>query len=240
MLDIASCLNMDYPCDSYNFTSNAEQFFKEKINACISGILGGPQDWDNYSCFPLHIPMVDRPRQSIYSFPKNNLPVYEVFCFSAPDLKISEMTANSFQFTNSPSLVAQCVQQMFCSYASDITEFGVESDFSQQLIRLVRLYGKQFAVAMKETMKSKKAKPELIAEALVWLGDFVDPQTHEVRRDLLELGLKDENPCVRGDAITGLKLMSDKKSLPALKQAYANETIFGLKIAVEEAIKALN
>lgn len=114
----------------------------------------------------------------------------------------------------------------------------MESDFSKELVRLVRHYGNaaigEIAAAIVDPANADRA-----AEALPWLGRVDHPPSHQERLSLLEHCLSSPSILVRDRAALGLAALDDPRALPSLQRAIDRETYPSLREDLEQVCDQL-
>ena len=117
------------------------------------------------------------------------------------------------------------VTQLF-ELANDMEfEDGYESLFSRSLFSFIEKYGKQAIEEISHIFINKKINPEIISEALRWIGRMEHSQTFANRRQLLEQCLFSPSPYIRDGALLGIASMNDRNSIHSLKLAIVAEKI---------------
>lgn len=112
-------------------------------------------------------------------------------------------------------------------------EDGMESDFSKELVRLVRQYGKA-AMGEIAAVVVDPVDAEIAAEALRWIGRVDHPPSRQERLSLLERCLSSPSILVRDGAALGLAALDDPRALPSLQEAIDRETYPALREDLEQ------
>jgi hypothetical protein len=115
------------------------------------------------------------------------------------------------------------VQTAFAGADPEMFEEGYENDFSRQIVALVNQCGTQAVSAIQQCVAAPDVNPDVVAEALRWLGHIEDAATSDARRLVLESCLSHPSTSVRYAAILGLGYLEDRRSLPALRRAVDGE-----------------
>jgi hypothetical protein len=93
------------------------------------------------------------------------------------------------------------------------------------LVAFIEKYGRKAIEALTPIFINEKINPEIISEALRWIGRMEHPQTYANRRQLLEKCLFSSSPYIRDGALLGIASMNDRNSIHPLKLAIAKEKI---------------
>ena len=115
-------------------------------------------------------------------------------------------------------------------------EDGIESIFSRSLISLINRFGKNIIEIITPIFLNEGKNPEIISEALRWLGKMSHSQTYFERLWLLEKCLFSNSPYIRDGALLGLSSMNDISSIYSLEIAAEREKIQQLKEDIEQII----
>jgi hypothetical protein len=107
----------------------------------------------------------------------------------------------------------------------EIFEDGMESNFSKGLIQLILEHGNNAVSDLAYYIVYEKAKPELSAEALRWLGLIDHPGTYGFRLWVLERSLQSSQAPVRDAAALGLSFLDDPHAIPYLRRAIEKESV---------------
>lgn len=135
--------------------------------------------------------------------------------------------------------VEDAVTHVFGSAEDQNFEDGMESDFSRELLSLLRRYGD---IAMSEIcylIICDRVAEEVASEALRWLARIDDASTYGWRLWLLEKSLSSKSPVVRDGAALGLVSMCDPQSIQYMKEAIEQETIPELRSDLQGALREL-
>jgi hypothetical protein len=118
-------------------------------------------------------------------------------------------------------------------------EDGMETDFSRELVSLVKKYGNLAMGEIGYLVIYARVDEEVISEALRWLARTNDPSTYGWRLWILEKSLSSKSPSVRDSAALGLVFMRDAHAIPYIKKAIEQETITELRYDLQGALKEL-
>ncbi len=102
-------------------------------------------------------------------------------------------------------------------------EDGMESDFSKALTSVLALYGNAAVRALSDLILNKKIDAEVASEALRWLGQMDDRQTHDERLRVVEQSLGCLSARVRDGASLALSFLDDPHAVPYLQEAIDRE-----------------
>ena len=108
-------------------------------------------------------------------------------------------------------------------------EDGIETEFSREMIALVKAYGPMSRDILARLFEDKRMSPEVLSEALRWLGRMDDERSYETRLWLLERGLTSPAALVRDGATLGLASMDDPRAIPYLSDAIHSEKLTELR-----------
>lgn len=135
--------------------------------------------------------------------------------------------------------VERIIDHLFESAREEYFEDGMESDFSRELISVVKKYRN---LAMSEVgyfITGDRADEEVASEALRWLGRIDDESTHGWRLWVLEKSLSSKSAVVRDGAALGLVYLGDAHAVQHIKKAIEQENIDELRNDLQGALKEL-
>ena len=147
--------------------------------------------------------------------------------------KVAKKSARRFPYKESthysvedskPNLYAEMQRLFYLAYEEEF-EDGYETFFSRSLISLIKKYGNMAVEQLSSNFLNEEINPEIIAEALRWIGRMEHPETYANRRLLLENCLFCDSPYIRDGALLGIAAMNDPDSIRSLKLAIAKENI---------------
>jgi hypothetical protein len=118
-------------------------------------------------------------------------------------------------------------------------EDGMESDFSRELVSLVKKYGNLAMAEISYLISYGGVDNEVAREALRCLARIDDPLTYGWRLWLLEKSLSSNSPIVRDGAALGLVSMGDAHAIEYIKKAIERETITELRYDLQGALEEL-
>jgi len=118
-------------------------------------------------------------------------------------------------------------------------EDGMESDFSRELVSLVKKYGNPAMSEISYLISYGGVDNEVAREAMRWLARIDDPLTYGWRLWLLEKSLSSNSPIVRDGAALGLVSMRDAYAVEYIKKAIERETITELRYDLQGALEEL-
>lgn len=130
-------------------------------------------------------------------------------------------------------------ESLFRSARESHFEDGMESEFSRYLISLVQAYGPVSKDILARLIEDRTISPEVLSEALRWLGRMEGESTYEARLWLLEKGLNSPDATVRDGAALGLASMDDPRAIPYLEAAIQAEKLTDLRHDMEEVLDQL-
>jgi len=135
--------------------------------------------------------------------------------------------------------VERTIDRIFESAKEQYFEDGMESDFSRELVSLVKKYGNLAMGEINYLITCGRVDEEVASEALHWLGRIDDASTHGWRLWVLEKSLSSKSPVVRDGAALGLVYMGDAHARQYIKKAIEQETIAELRYDLRGALKEL-
>lgn len=135
--------------------------------------------------------------------------------------------------------VERIIENLFGSAREEYFEDGMESDFSRELVSLVKKYRNLAMGEISYLITGDRADEEVAGEALRWLGRIDDELTHGWRLWVLEKSLSSKSPVVRDGAALGLVYLGDAHGLQYIKKAIEQETIDELRYDLQGALKEL-
>lgn len=139
-----------------------------------------------------------------------------------------------------PEETDEAVMALFRAAKEEVFEDGMESEFSRELVRLVKKYGSVALDLMGSLIISEeRVNPEIASEALRWLGRMEHAQTYRARLLLLEHGLRCSSPRVRDGALLGLASLDDPDSIPHIRLAVEWEQVEELREDMELVLAQL-
>lgn len=131
------------------------------------------------------------------------------------------------------------VRHLFAAASDEVFHDGMVSRFSERLTSLVRAEGQAAVEAIEEILDDPQPSPDVVGEAMRWLGRMTDPPTRSVRLWLLERGLSHSSPQVRDQAALGLASLGDPHAVPYLRRAMEREKISELQHDLGEILAEL-
>lgn len=119
--------------------------------------------------------------------------------------------------------IRESLETLFARAVDEVFEDGMDSEFSRELINLVKLYGEPAVDIIASLITFEQVNAEVASEALRWLARMDDPGTYYSRRWLLERCLSSASLWVRDGAILGLNSLNDRHAVPYLREAVSRE-----------------
>lgn len=135
--------------------------------------------------------------------------------------------------------VENTIAHLFETAKEQNFEVGMESDFSRELVFLVKSYG---MLAMNEIcylITHERINSNVASEAIRWLAHMDDPLTYSWRLWLLEKSLESNSPIVRDSAVLGLISLCDADAIQYIEKAIERETIDELRYDLQGALQEL-
>ena len=130
--------------------------------------------------------------------------------------------------------------RLFESAREELFEDGMESDFSQKLMRLILCSPHDALSELALLLESTEVSSEASAEALRWIGRLRDPESQPHRLWLLERSLGNPNPAIRDAAIVGLAALDDRRSKKYVAAALATESVPELREDLKQLLEQFN
>ena len=135
--------------------------------------------------------------------------------------------------------VEDAITRLFESAEDQNFEDGMESDFSRELVTLIRKYGDLAMSEVSYLITYDRVDREIASEALRWLGRIDDPSSYDSRLWVLEQSLSSKSPLVRDGAALGLASLRDANAVQYLRRAVERESIAELRCDLEEILEGL-
>jgi len=135
--------------------------------------------------------------------------------------------------------VEKTIDCLFESATELYFEDGMETDFSRELISLVKKYSNLAMGEISYLISYGRVDSEVAGEALRWLARINDPSTYSWRLWLLEKSLSSKSAVVRDSAGLGLACMGDAHSIQYIKKAIEEETITELRYDLQGILEEL-
>jgi hypothetical protein len=132
--------------------------------------------------------------------------------------------------------IDQKIETLFGAAREQVFEDGMESDFSKELISLVKKYGNAAITILTRLIVTEQVNAEVASEALRWLGHMEHPKTYDNRLWLLEQSLFCSSARVRDGAALGLASLDDSHAIPYLKRAIQQENCTELREDIEQVL----
>lgn len=152
----------------------------------------------------------------------------------------SEFVSGATRVSNTQELQAKhSIYDLFESYAHVEFEDGMDNGFVDELTDLIIKYGRKAVYAIVDIVAGKVAKPQLISEALRWLGLIKHPASYKERLYLLEVSLRSPSRWIRDGAALGLASLNDINAIPYLREAIDREQILDLRKDMELVLERL-
>lgn len=133
--------------------------------------------------------------------------------------------------------VENTVDRLFESAGELYFEDGMESDFSRELVSVVKKYGNLAMGEIGYLITYGRVDDEVAGEALRWLACMDDASTYGWRLWILEKSLSSKSPVVRDGAALGLASMGDAHAIQYIRKAIDEETITELSYDLQGALK---
>jgi hypothetical protein len=118
-------------------------------------------------------------------------------------------------------------------------EDGMESQFSRELVSLIKKYGNAAIEVLAHVIVYEKCDVKVAAEALRWLGHIEHASSYRFRLWLLEKSLSYSSVLVRDGAVLGLSVLDDPAAIPSLEQALDREPSAALRADMQQVLAQL-
>lgn len=137
------------------------------------------------------------------------------------------------------SIVEHKLKFFFFAGQEQTFEDGIESEFSQNFVRIITRYKKIALDNLQKLIESHSINTEVLAEALRWLPRIEDSSTYNQRLSLLTRSLFLPWSRARDAATLALTSLGDKSAIAALKKAIELESVEELRADMEQALTYL-
>jgi hypothetical protein len=171
--------------------------------------------------------------------PSNQTPGQEITWQSAPLAGVEDQSLRALSSTRAreiPEELEREVERAFEAAREEEFEDGMESQFSKKLLALIQTRGDLAVEAVNRVIFDKNSDAEVAAEAMRWLGQLRDRETHSYRVWVLKQGLESASPRIRDGAVLGLSFLGDPRVIPDLEQAYVRETVAELRSDIQAVL----
>ena len=121
------------------------------------------------------------------------------------------------------------LEVLFLSYDNEDFEDGMGNDFVKELKFYILRYVNKAVHAIANIIARRHTNPQVISEALRWLGGMSHPESYQSRLFLLEKSLYNPSRWIRDGAALGLASMNDVHAIPYLHEAIKREKIQDLQ-----------
>jgi hypothetical protein len=153
--------------------------------------------------------------------------------------KVDVPTPSSTKPIVSSQSIERELQQLFEAFRHEVFEDGIESEFSKQLVQIISTKGNLALLELNALLRAPNTSANVAAEALRWLGQIRDSETHAYRRWILADLLKAPNVLVRDGAIVGLLNLNDSSVKHAVETARDSETSAQLREDLSQLLEEL-
>ena len=133
----------------------------------------------------------------------------------------------------------KAIETLFLSAQEQDFEDGVQSEFAESLVPLVKQRGNTALEIIAYLIVNQKVGTSTAVEALRCLGRIHHPATHNFRLWLLEKSLSSPSFLIRDAAGLGLTSMKDPHAIPFLEQAVKCEPYPELREDLQQVILEL-
>ena len=115
------------------------------------------------------------------------------------------------------------IEAAFAAAEEENFEDGVDTTFSEDLVRAVETYGDAAVKVMDEVMTRNSTNALIVSEALQWLGRVDHPQSADSRFSILVRALSSPSIQIRAGAVYGISYMEETRAIPDLAKAIDSE-----------------
>ena len=115
------------------------------------------------------------------------------------------------------------LNKIFDDARDEIFEDGMNSVFSNNLRRIVKIYGRVAIYALERAIHTDHVNIDVAEEALRQIGNMDGITTHDSRLNLLKNELTSHHPRIRYAASIGIEAMDDVRAIKNLQDAINNE-----------------
>jgi hypothetical protein len=133
----------------------------------------------------------------------------------------------------------QWITSLFMVSSDEEFENGTISSFSHHLCSNIDRHGNAAMEIISYLFLYKNVNPEVLSEALRWLGRIDQVESHSYRLWLLERSLESPSIFVRDGAILGIAALDDPYAMPALRKAIEKETCEELRENMQAVLEQL-
>lgn len=151
----------------------------------------------------------------------------------------TEWLENSTAQQEHPEDVDRKIETLFAAAKEQDFEDGMESEFSKELVSLIKKYGNDAMEGLAYFIVYEKVNAEVASEALRWLGRIDSTRSYHFRLWLLERSLFCSTERVRDGAALGLASLDDPHAIIYLKQAIQWESCTELLEDMEQVLAQL-
>ena len=138
-----------------------------------------------------------------------------------------------------PYELEKAIERLFDTAKGEFFEDGVETDFSRNLLNLIRAYGDTAVEMLTGLIVSEYVDSEVASEALRWIGRLDDAGTYKSRLQLLEKSLGNSAARVRDGALLGLASLDDPSAIRYLEKALQGESLEQLRRNIQQVLDQL-
>jgi hypothetical protein len=129
---------------------------------------------------------------------------------------------------------------LFQTYLYEEFEEGMDNAFVEELELFIFNFGSETVKALSEIInESNMKRPQVVFEALRWLGSIDHTESHKSRLHLLEKSLSSPSRWIRDGAALGLATIKDMHSIPYLQAAVEKEPIAELREDMKAVLNKL-
>lgn len=242
LVDTLARTDVDFWQTSIKQTSKVESFETKTLEK--------PEEWEKRSSIRFFDSNERLPLKPIFSFANSEetglllqevqLKISSSGYSSQRDSRESEYGAASTRLSIAQDMEVRFkIEALFNSYADEQFEDGMDNEFVHELTALVIRYDTKAVNCIADRIAMNRANPQVISEALRWLGQIRHPVSHRSRLSLLEGNLRSPSRWIRDGAALGLASMKDTHAVPYLREAIRKEQIPDLRDDLELVLDTL-
>lgn len=137
------------------------------------------------------------------------------------------------------AIVLKRLHQALLASSEIVFEDGMTTPFSRAVAHSVNVYRLAAVEAIRTGLAQSILRGEAASDALTWAARSAPPSIADEIRALLEEAIEDPSFIVRDGALLGIASMDDPRSIPAVRQAIAQEPIEELAREMEDVLAQL-
>lgn len=205
--------------------------------AAVSGVVFiVPRSHDIYRSVPLEEFVIPQGEDSLAS-EERSCYTFERITRYPPAAETTSL--NSTKEPRRDEELERSIISLFMMSGDEEFESGMISDFSRDLCLIIDNHGKAAMEIITYLFLYKEVNPEVLCEALRWLGRIDQLDSHSYRLWLLEKSLESTSIFVRDGAILGIASLDDPCAIPAVHKAIEKENCEELRENMQVVLQQL-